>query len=608
MFSGIGAPEVAMPWVDWAWCAEIEKFPSSVLAYRQPHSNNLGDVTAPDFISRAKSQDDIGLLVAGSPCQAFSIAGFRRSLDDARGNLTLRLVEVVHAINPRFLLWENVPGVLSTKDNAFGCFLAGLVGADAPLIPPDGHPRWRNDGGGAGWFAWPDSGMVIGPERTAAWRILDAQYCRLAQRRERVFVVSGRVGDAVYPGSILFEPESLRRDYPPSRKAKEGTASGFEVGPSGGRVTGLCPTLDARCKDSAIRNQIGLLLFAGNNQSGAIDIATACRAKGGTGHGDFESETFVTGTLTANGKAAGSATQQDAETGMLVAHVVGTLPSGGSPNGHGTTGVNDQAVMAGHIIPVAYRTNAGGQLNEQGEVAAALTSMSDPTGQFIAFTCKDDGGDASEVSPTLRAMGGDCGGGSEFLIEHSLRGEGHDASEDGTGRGVPIIPVAFTCKDDGGDASEVSPTLRAMPHDGSHANAGGQVAVVFQESQTGCREYDSAGSLRANGPGHDPVGTRVREGSAVRRLTPRECERLQGFPDDYTLIPTARKRQKEKGDAAARLATYYHLTENGRAAVELRDGRVYSTPDGPRYKALGNSMAVDVIRWLGERIRKATTA
>ncbi len=131
--------------------------------------------------------------------------------------------------------------------------------------------------------------------------------------------------------------------------------------------------------------------------------------------------------------------------------------------------------------------------------------------------------------------------------------------------------VAFSCKDHGADAGDLAPTLRGMSHDGSHANAGGQVAVAFQEAQTGVREYENAGSLRANGPGHDPVGTRIREGMAVRRLTPRECERLQGFPDDYSRIPWRGK------------------------PAEL-------CPDGPRYKALGNSMAVPCMVWLCQRI------
>jgi DNA (cytosine-5)-methyltransferase 1 len=219
MFSGIRAPEVAMPGVKWIWSAEIEAFPNSVSAAHFPAVPNLGDVTAPDFIERAAAYGPLDLLVAGSPCQSFSFAGLRRSLADDRGNLTLRLVEVVDAINPGFLLWENVPGVLNTKDNALGCFLGGLVGADAPLVPARGQ-------------RWTDAGMVIGPKRNAAWRILDAQYFFLAQRRERVFVVSGRAGDTRC-AQILFEPESVRRNYPPSRQ------KGQEVtGTIGARATG----------------------------------------------------------------------------------------------------------------------------------------------------------------------------------------------------------------------------------------------------------------------------------------------------------------------------------------------------------------------------------
>lgn len=142
--SGIGAPETAMPWIDWRWCAEVEKFPSAVLAARHGHMN-LGDITAPDFIERAQAMGPIDLLVAGTPCQAFSVAGLRRSLEDDRGNLTLRFVEIVNAIEPRFTLWENVPGVLSTADNAFGCFLAGMVGADSALVPARGQ-RWTDAG------------------------------------------------------------------------------------------------------------------------------------------------------------------------------------------------------------------------------------------------------------------------------------------------------------------------------------------------------------------------------------------------------------------------------------------------------------------------------
>lgn len=141
-------------------------------------------------------------------CQAFSLAGARRSLEDARGNLTLIYAEIVHAINPRFVVWENVPGVFSTKDNAFGHFLAALVGADAPLVSP--KPK-----------RWGRVGVVDGPLRSAAWRVLDAQFFGVPQRRRRVFLLSGRAGDRIHPANVLFEPEGLQRDSVPRRQSRQ---------------------------------------------------------------------------------------------------------------------------------------------------------------------------------------------------------------------------------------------------------------------------------------------------------------------------------------------------------------------------------------------------
>lgn len=160
---------------------------------------------------------------------------------------------------------------------------------------------------------------------------------------------------------------------------------------------------------------------------------------------------------------------------------------------------------------------------------------------------------------------------TETFVAHTLRGQGFDASEDGTGRGTPIVPMAFSSKDHAADAGEKAPTLRAMPHDMSHANGGGQIAVCVQEGQTGVREYATVGTVRSDAPGTQPGGSLIRQRMAVRRLVPRECERLQGLPDDWTLIPY-----------------------RGKLAM-----------DGPRYRAIGNSMAVPVVRWLGRRILMA---
>lgn len=280
--SGIGAPEVAAPWIDWRWCAEIEPFPSAVLAHHWPHSQNLGDITAEDFEARAAQYGPIDVLVAGTPCQAFSIAGQRESLADDRGNLTLRLVEIVRSVNPRYLLWENVPGVFSTGDNAFGCFLAGLIGADSALPAPTGRK-------------WPSAGVVDGPRGAAAWRTLDAQYFGVAQRRKRVFLVFRSGSNGLHPAEVLFEFDGLRRDFAPSRETGQaitgtltsnagggGGLGGFdlngglqacEIGPSGGRYTALAPTLDTRAKDGPIRNQL----------APAVICAKDFNAKGGSG-------------------------------------------------------------------------------------------------------------------------------------------------------------------------------------------------------------------------------------------------------------------------------------------------------------------------------------
>ena len=215
--SGIEAASVAFGPLGWkaAWFAEVEPFPSAVLAHHYPETPNLGDMTT---ISRRVLTGEVeapDVLCGGTPCQAFSVAGLRESLADERGNLTLKFVELADAIDhvrvtrgdePAIVFWENVPGVLSTKDNAFGCFLAGLAGEDEPLQPPG--EKWAN------------AGCVYGPKRAIAWRTLDAQYFGLAQRRRRVFVVAS-ARDGFDPATVLFEWDGMRRDSPPSRGSRE---------------------------------------------------------------------------------------------------------------------------------------------------------------------------------------------------------------------------------------------------------------------------------------------------------------------------------------------------------------------------------------------------
>ena len=483
--SGIEAATCAWHPLGWQaeWFAEIEPFPSAVLAHRWPGVRNLGDMTllAAQVLAGTISATDV--LVGGTPCQAFSVAGMRQGLLDPRGALTIKYVELADAIDhvrtrdgreECVATWENVPGVLSDKGNAFGCFLGALVGESDALQPSGGK--------------WTDAGCVYGPKRSAAWRVLDAQYFGLAQRRRRVFVVaSARAG--FDPAAVLFESEGVRRDTAPRRgegQIPAGTVAGGARKHSGYSTDDIpltATSLRAQGQSSHREDSetyIPVAVFGGNNTSGPIDVAparNACASASASASGrmDFESEAFVV---------------------------------------HGTQDpcTSDKAFALGRN---------GGQENA-----------------VLAFSCKDYGNDATDnLSPTLRAMGhGDShanAGGQVAVcvtgdITHTLKADGFDGfdgSEDGTGRGQPIVAA----------------TLEA-----------------------------TAGRSRGAGT---PIGMLAATNSAVRRLTPRECERLQGFEDDYTLIPWRGKPEDE-------------------------------CPDGPRYKAIGNSKAVPVVRWLGRRIQR----
>lgn len=221
--SGIEAVSVAWQGMGFepAWFSEIEPFPCAVLAHHYPSVPNYGDMTTlPERILSGEIEAP-DILVGGTPCQAFSVAGLRNSLNDERGNLTLVFVRILNAINTirrryglpdAVVLWENVPGVLSTRDNAFGCFLAALLGESKELVPTRGR--------------WTGAGIVRSDECEIAWRILDAQYFGVPQRRRRVLLVAGSRNRRV--AEILFEQPGESRDFKKGETSEEESSAFIE--------------------------------------------------------------------------------------------------------------------------------------------------------------------------------------------------------------------------------------------------------------------------------------------------------------------------------------------------------------------------------------------
>lgn len=502
--SGIEAASVAWEPLGFApaWFSEIEPFPSAVLAHHWPKVANLGDMTkiADSILTGEIDAPDI--LVGGTPCQAFSVAGARKGLADDRGFLTIKYVELADAIDqsrtavgdaPCITVWENVPGVLSSKDNAFGAFLGLLAGEDCELQPPG--RKWEN------------AGYVRGPKRAIAWRILDAKYFGVAQRRRRVFVVSSARTD-FDPAKVLFECEGMRRDTAPSREA-------------GSVVAAITANGVGTCGADDNQGQAGHLIPLGTSTW----PVSHCLNAGGMGRIDYETETMVVhGT-------------QDPDTNLELAHTLGRNQG------------QENAVLAkynsikDHDQRVIFAANNWDELVQVRSVVP------------VAFSSKDYGGDATEdMSPTLRAGGhtnshANAGAPPAVAYSVSLRGrEGGATAELG---------------------DEVSSCLRASTGGGDKPHVLAP-AISLQTDVTPKASEELAFTLKlpSSSGGGQPAAAMTPE-LAVRRLTPVECERLQGFPDGHTDVPY-------RGKPAA---------------------------DGPRYKAIGNSMAVPCMAWIGERIK-----
>lgn len=495
-----------MPWVDWRWCAEVDSFACAVMAARHPRVNNLGDVNGVDWNDIARTEP-VDLLVFGSPCQSFSLAGRRLGFCDPRGNLALVALGVVQVLQPAFFLFENVPGLLSSSGGRdFGCFLGQVEEC------------------GYGW----------------AYRVLDAQFFGVPQRRRRLFLVGYRdpvtgIGDWRVAASVLFDRPGVFGHPSPRRKARAAVARAVTAS------TGGCSAKEQQLTFvDADGKPLNALCFGGGNTSGEIDVAT-CLTRHHTRQ-DFDTETFA---------------------------VVGPLCSHSAEHGHAMT--TQQAAEAGHVVPHPLRDAPGEPLiveednqngvrlsRQAGSIRASAPGTKPGGSLLLAFDCKQDGRCDDDVAPTLRAMGhngGNANGGGQIGVAYAFQPR---IGRSGRGQPSEIVPALGGASAGAGATSDSRPCVAVslkLDNGSAQPICGVEIAPTIRQG---------AGP---NGTANVGVFTRY----AVRRLTPRECERLQGFPDDYTLI-------EYRGTPAA---------------------------DGPRYRALGNSMAVPVVAWIGRRIEMA---
>jgi len=585
--SGIEAASVAWESLGWAaaWYSEIEPFPCAVLAHHYPNVPNFGDMTK---FKEWKLDDTtaIDVLVGGTPCQSFSVAGLRKGLDDPRGNLMLTYLAIAAKYQPKWLVWENVPGVLSSNGgNDFASLLRGV--------------------GELGYGF--------------AYRILDSQHFGVPQRRRRVFLV-GCLGDWRSAAAVLFERHSLSGNPAPSRE------KGKEVAGTIAARFGISRNNHEECVVASGKQTIGTLmanagtkLWLGNQEAltGDYHILHATGAFGKD----------VSDTVTSKFAKGAELLQQGAQNGgncvlqpiALAENTIGRQPQNGG-NGDGfTVGGPMYTLNATGVHGVAHSIAC--------DVADTLSVGANQTTGFIGDVVaqpysimpmnsgKDYKARETDVAQPLMA-GGPVGGnqGGDFIVQPiplDLRNAGRDPEKydeinrQGVGIGEAgdpahtlttacvhgvAQPIAFAqnTRDEvrliNGDGAIVG-ALAAQPGMKQTSYVAQPMAVAYAFDSLSSNSMKSSNPIsgvnevsvsktldtsRGLDPSCNQGGLGLVQSMAVRRLTPVECERLQGFPDNYTNIPWRKKEE---------------------------------SPDGPRYKALGNSMAVPVMAWIGQRIQ-----
>lgn len=454
IFSGVEAATLAwepLGWEPLAFC-EIDDFPSAVLAEHWPNVPNLGDITKVDW--KKEIHGAVDLVVGGSPCQSFSIAGKREGLKGASG-LMFEYIRCVQELMPRWFLWENVKGALSCEGGAaFGQLLGEMDALGYGL----------------------------------AWRVLDAQFFGVAQRRERLFLV-GHLGDA-RACEVLFEPESMCWDTPSSREKRKAVA-------------------------------------AASGRSVAQGIGT------GRLNPDDQHDTF-----------------------SIAGNIIGRKPeNGGNGGGFQEPGEPMYTLTTIDRPAVAFKYHQG---SKAGGIGAAVEQSPTLTADYHnpAVMYEESETCTAGLSETGQA---NQGGGKGPLIQDEISGTLSTVNNQS------LVCMTDTQKNTSVD-DEIAGTISA------HTRKDPPV-VAFKNHQGAASGSGTDESEPIAGYHNLNDNTTAESGinSVVRRLTPLECERLQGFPDNHTRIPW-----------------------KGKPAEEC--------PDSLRYKACGNSMAVPVMRWLGERI------
>ena len=716
--SGIEAATVAFHGFGWTPLAfsEIEAFPSAVLAARWPQVPNLGDMTKfAEWPEELLAECD--LLVGGPPCQAFSVAGLRKSLDDDRGNITLAYVRLLNHIDevrkrhgrpPAIAVYENVPGLLSTKDNAFGCLIGALAGCDEAPETETGK--------------WPKAGYVCGETRRVGYRILDAQFFGVAQRRRRIFLVAvpcelvASLGDNACPSEILSLRESVRGNPPTRSKAWEGAARSTAASlTSSGRgverpresrgqddlvVASVCGTLsdgahmgggltdrthtavaylpsvanplthrmhkgmnttvdegqtpivttggvfdEATCfkpshftrgKDGkpsdvtpplsadADKGDQDTVVCATGQRTHALTTRAACE-EGGTGRGNPIVPAQAVGFNWQNGGGYGKANDglgiteegtgplqrcntpavaftQNQREEVRVLDIASACSA--EPGSHQQTYIAQPAVA--YVKATNPHSKEEAPRYEEAAVSACLNGWDerhDPPKHMVAFAQNQLGEVRcnSEVMGTVNTNQNASGRNTPMVMHECIAFKpGQSEAAGGTfvteefaptmqsqNNGSTAVPaVAFANRTrDGVKVPEIMkdgvvPAL-TNPGGGGRADAVNVcLPTPLQEvsKRTGKSTDDPRAGIGIGSEG-DPMYT-LQAGAQhgchaamqVRRLTPAECEFLQGFPAGHTEIIFRKK----------------------------------PAADGPRYRALGNSMAVPCMVWLGHRIQQAT--